>query len=118
MGRKRYSKEFKLQKIEEFKAKIESHKCYCKSIPVICEEISVKYRTFQNWFKKIENITLKQFCQKCKLEYAKYLLLNTKDKICVIAYELGFNYEIDFIQFFKKYINKTPNIYRLCKKSI
>lgn len=113
MQRKIYN--YKFNKVQEIKMKIQSNRCYCHLLPEICEEIGIKYNTMRQWFKVIENITLNKYCQKCKLEYIKGILSNTNDKIYIIAYETGFRNDYHLIRWFKAKTGKTPTLFRKCQ---
>ena len=62
--------------------------------------------------KKATGASAKQLLTDYIIHEAKYLLLESEAKLDLIAFELGFKETTNFINFFKKNTNHTPNQFR------
>lgn len=113
MRRKHYDKNLKVIKVNEMKKMIENLTDYNHTIPCLCDMNNIKYNTMRKWFKDIEDLSIKEFYQKCKLKHAKMLLRTTDDKIISISYKLGFKNYYDFIKWFKMKTGKNTTSFRL-----
>lgn len=69
-----------------------------------------KYLT--TFFKKYSGITLKQYIQQTKMEFAKSALSETTDPISQIAFSLGFSDAHNFSNAFHKVTGLSPSEYR------
>jgi AraC-like DNA-binding protein len=72
--------------------------------------------SFKRDFRKIFNITPRQWINQKRLEQAYLLLLNTADRINEISYSCGFENPSYFIKLFKAHYGYTPQ--RLRTKSV
>jgi len=63
-------------------------------------------------FSTIENMPLKQYILREKMELAKYMLTDTNDTISQIASKLCFTDSHNFMKAFKKVVGLTPSEYR------
>lgn len=64
-------------------------------------------------FKEETGQSLSQYINKMKIEYGKYLLLNTETSLADLADELGFYDQSHFTRMFKAFEKVTPSHYRL-----
>ena len=78
----------------------------------IAEYFGYNKRYISYLFSTIAGITLKQYIIQEKIELAKFLLCDTNDNICEVAYQLGFNDNHNFMKAFKKIVGLTPTQYR------
>lgn len=62
--------------------------------------------------KKVTNTSAKQLLTDYIIYESKYLLSESENKLDIIASQLGFNETSNFINFFKKNTEKTPNQFR------
>lgn len=72
---------------------------------------------FQRLYFETFGINYGQDVKKCKISYAKKLLLNTNDTLQVIAEKCGYTYA-HFMRTFKKEENMTPTQFRTGKTNI
>lgn len=70
------------------------------------------YDRFRHIFKKVMNISPKQYIINKRLEYSKKLLASTDFSVTEISYQCGFSSTSHFIQVFKQETNITPVKYR------
>jgi len=69
-------------------------------------------------FKEETGMSLSNYITKLRLDYGKYLLLNTDINIADLANEVGFYDQSHFTKNFKKTERMTPSHYRLKYKSL
>lgn len=67
---------------------------------------------FGRLFKRQMNENFNTFAMRYKMEYAKYLLTNTDDRIYEISDRLGYKTTDYFTKIFKDYTGETPAQYR------
>jgi two-component system response regulator YesN len=68
-------------------------------------------------FKEETGMSLSSFITKLRIDYGKYLLLNTEVNIAHLANEVGFYDQSHFTKYFKKFERITPSRFRLKYKS-
>lgn len=78
----------------------------------ISEEFTLSKDYFGKLFKKQMNENFNQFVLKYKMEYGKYLLANTDDRIYEVSEKLGYKTVDYFTKLFKEYTGNTPAQYR------
>lgn len=78
------------------------------SLTYLANEMNMNYSYVSNLFSKKQGITFSEYVMKIRLEKAKYLLVNTNDKVNEIALKVGFKDVKYFYKSFKKYYNITP----------
>ena len=80
------------------------------------EELAIHFSRSKSYLSHLFNarsgITLKAYCNKLKLDYAKMLLTATDKTVTDIAFEVGYNDVAYFIGLFKETFKKTPLQYR------
>lgn len=74
----------------------------------IAEEVNMTLPAFCRYFKKMTRMTLTDFVNEFRINYARTLLMQG-EPITNIAYEVGFNNLSHFNRTFKKNVGKTPS---------
>lgn len=69
------------------------------------------------FFKSSTGLTIFEYLNKIKIEYACKLLLNTDQNIVTISYDCGFNNLSHFNKQFRKFNGKTPSQFRKLRHS-
>ncbi len=87
------------------------------SLTDISDYFALNKDYFGRLFKKQMNESFNQFALKYKMEYAKYLLESTDDKVYEIGDRLGFKTSDYFSKLFKDWTGLTPADYRKNKMS-
>ena len=64
------------------------------------------------FFKTATGLTIFEYLNKIKIDYACQLLLNTDQNIVDISYDCGFNNLSHFNKQFRKFIGTTPTQFR------
>ena len=67
---------------------------------------------FGRLFKRQMNESFYRFVLKYKMEYGKYLLSHTDDRIYEVSEQLGYKTTDYFTKLFKEYTGTTPAEYR------
>ncbi len=78
----------------------------------VASEMGISAKYLSTLFFEITNTTFKEFLIKQRIEKAKNLLSFTNLSIDEVSRQIGINSSNNFISFFKKYTNSTPNNYR------
>lgn len=74
----------------------------------LTENVPFSKQHICNMFKKYIGTSITEYFLQQRLNYAKYLILQTSDSISNIAYTTGFNNESFFYRSFKKHFGITP----------
>ena len=83
------------------------------SIKEICEITGMSNYHLQAIFKEVEGITIFQYIQKIKMNYAKFLLdTSSKKNVLDIATEVGYDSPNIFSMAFKKFFGVLPSKYK------
>jgi AraC-like DNA-binding protein len=69
------------------------------------------------FFKASTGLTVFEYLNKIKVDYACKLLLNTEMNIVSISYDCGFNNLSHFNKQFRKFVGKTPSTFRQIRDS-
>jgi len=69
------------------------------------------------FFKSSTGLTIFEYLNKIKIDYACKLLLNTDQNIVNIGYDCGFNNLSHFNKQFRKFTGKTPSQFRKLRHS-
>lgn len=88
------------------------------SLTMLSEHTNISYHHLSHIFNDYIGENFIPYLTKCRLEHSKNLLMNSEDKIEVIAKLCGFNESNTFIKTFKKYYGMTPGQYRKNKENI
>ena len=78
----------------------------------ISDEFLLSHDYFGKLFKRQMNENFNTFAMRYKMEYAKYLLSHTDDRIYEISDRLGYKTTDYFTKLFKEYTGETPAQYR------
>jgi len=70
------------------------------------------------FFKASTGLTIFEYLNKIKIDYACKLLLNTELNIVDISYDCGFNNLSHFNKQFRKFLGKTPSEFRKLRQNI
>jgi len=70
------------------------------------------------FFKSSTGLTIFEYLNKIKIDYACKLLLNTELNIVDISYDCGFNNLSHFNKQFRKFLGKTPSEFRKFRQKI
>lgn len=92
--------------------KMHAENSFSLNIDEIVKDIHYSRLHLLRLFKKETGLTLSQYFQKIKLNYAKNALETSNKTITQISIELGFANSSTFSAFFKKEFNTTPSQYK------
>ncbi len=81
-------------------------------VPEISEAAGVSAQYLSRVFKKKIGVSIVEYVNRCRMDYAKQLLSKSDSTIQVIAEESGYNNTVTFTRNFKRYIGMTPSEYR------
>ncbi|MDO5089275.1 MAG: AraC family transcriptional regulator [Leptotrichiaceae bacterium] len=99
--------------VDRTKAVLENYKISeLPSVKELCEVLDISRYQLKMAFLKIEKMEISKYLRKKKMEYAKFLLLNTDKNISEIANETGYENPSKFSKSFKNYFGVLPNKYR------
>jgi len=79
----------------------------------ICEELYLNNAYVSRLFKKETGMTIGEYINKTRIEYAKKLLEGTNVPIGSIALNVGFKDANYFSRVFKRYEGMSPETYRM-----
>lgn len=90
------------------------NECITSNLKVnaIARHFGYNEKYLSRYFKEISGISMKQYIMNQKIEYADFLLSDTKLTINEIARELGFSDYHNFIRVYKSITAMTPTEYR------
>lgn len=78
----------------------------------ISDEFLLSHDYFGKLFKRQMNENFNTFAMRYKMEYAKYLLAHTDERIYEISDHLGYKTTDYFTKLFREYTGETPAQYR------
>lgn len=78
----------------------------------IAKHFGYNEKYLSHLFNDLENMPLKQYIIKMRIEQAKYMLTDTNNTVLQISLEMGFADSQSFVKSFKKNIGLTPSEYR------
>ncbi|MCD8022677.1 MAG: AraC family transcriptional regulator [Lachnospiraceae bacterium] len=85
---------------------------YNLGVPEISAATGVSAQYLSRVFKKKMGITIVEYVNRCRMDYAKRLLREGKATVQSIAEQCGYNNTVTFTRNFKRYIGMTPTEYR------
>lgn len=85
-------------------------------IDVLAKKMQLSRNYFCNQFKKYYGVTLKRFIYQRKMEYAKYMVLETDEKLTDIAFKVGYADQYIFSNQFKRFWSVPPSVLRRVKE--
>lgn len=91
---------------------MKSDKYFKEGIPAMVELCGKSYEHISRCLKKYYHITVTEYINSLKLNYAANLLSNTDYSLTDICLECGFNNPTYFSSYFKKVYGETPHEYR------
>jgi AraC-like DNA-binding protein len=84
----------------------------------IAEMVHMAPASACRFFKSSTGLTIFEYLNKIKIDYACKLLLNTELNIVDISYDCGFNNLSHFNKQFRKFLGKTPSEFRKLRQKI
>lgn len=117
----------KVSQTKEKKRMVKIHKMrefinhnFTKSVAAadVAESVSLSVSRALHLFKEETGMSFSNYITKLRIDYAKYLLLNTEINIADIAVETGFYDQSHFSKYFKKVERITPFRFRMKHKSV
>ena len=85
-------------------------------VDVLAERFFINASHLSHTFHKLTGNSPKQYIMRCRISYAKELLLNTNLSVAEIGVRCGFGDVSNFIRSFKKETSETPFRYRSMNK--
>ena len=105
-----------VDKLEALRTDIYSNPLKKSTVDELAASINVSASYFQHIYKEHFGISPIADLVKSRMEYAEYLLGYTDYSVKMIADELGYPSDIQFIQQFKRFAGKAPGKYRTSLK--
>lgn len=88
---------------------VERNLSYNITLQDICEELLVSTGHFSKCFKRETGVGFASYVTMVKMEKARVLLKNPKNRVNEVAYMLGYNDYAYFFQVFKKQFGYAPS---------
>jgi len=85
-------------------------------IDEVCEFVGLSVSHFCTLFKQVTGSTFLEYVTRCRIEKAKYMLLNSEVKVYQLAPLVGYQDSKYFTQVFKKMTGMTPSEYRVSEQ--
>jgi len=82
------------------------------NIDQISQKIQMSRSYIQHLYKRFFGMSITEDIQNSRMEYAKYLLSSTNEKISSIAKSCGYENDVHFMRLFKKQTAMTPSEFR------
>ena len=82
------------------------------NIDWISQKIQMSRSYIQHLYKRFFGMSITEDIQNSRMEYAKYLLSSTNEKISSIAKSCGYENDVHFMRLFKKQTAMTPSEFR------
>ncbi|MBQ5808919.1 MAG: helix-turn-helix transcriptional regulator [Clostridia bacterium] len=105
-----------VDKLEALRTDIYSNPLKKRTVDRLAASMNVSSSYFQHIYKEHFGISPIADLVKSRMEYAEYLLGYTDYSVKMIADELGYPSDIQFIQQFKRFAGKAPGKYRTSLK--
>ncbi len=102
-----------VKSILEAVAMIENNLDTLGSIRTIAHKVGLNGNKIQDGFKSLYGMTVNSYIQKCRLETARNLLLNTDFSIQEIMQKVGWNSKSYFSKIFRETYHTSPSEFRL-----
>jgi AraC-like DNA-binding protein len=102
----------KLNTFLNFKSLLEENFSQSRNADFYAEKLNMTYKHLNTICKDIVNVTAKQFIDAFIILEAKRLLINSEIKSTQLAYSLGFEESTNFVKYFKKHTELTPNSFK------
>lgn len=98
--------------IEKAKAYINDHFCESISRDIVASYVGLSPGYFSRLFKMEEGISFIEYLNRCRINRAKYLLINGDMSVSDVAFAVGYNNYTYFSNVFKSYETVSPNLIR------
>lgn len=108
-----YKKSKNIDVVEKVKKYIEKNYMNEISLDHLAQYVSISSFYLSRTFSKVENINIKEYIIKIRMEKAKSMLIEGNKSVKQIAWEVGYVDQNYFSKAFKKYTNISPKEY--CK---
>ncbi|NRD20059.1 AraC family transcriptional regulator [Winogradskyella eckloniae] len=95
-----------------FKSLLEVHFNKSRNADFYAKKLNITYKHLNEICKATLDVTAKQFIDAFVILEAKRLLINSEIKSTELAYHLGFEEPTNFIKYFKKHTEFTPNTFK------
>jgi len=82
------------------------------NMEAIAQKAQMSRSYIQHLYKRFFGISIFADIQSCRIEYAKYLLASTNEKISSISKSCGYENDVHFMRIFKKQTSMTPSEFR------
>lgn len=102
----------KLNKFLDFKSLLELHFTKSRNADFYAKKLNITYKHLNTICKDIVSLTAKQFIDEFIVLEAKRLLVNSEIKSTELAYSLGFEEPTNFVKYFKKHTELSPNQFK------
>lgn len=102
----------KLESFLNFKTLLEHHFVESRNADFYAQRMNITYKHLNIICKEIVNVTAKQFIDEFIVLEAKRKLINSSIKSTELAYSLGFEEPTNFVKYFKKHTELTPNSFK------
>ena len=100
------------QQLIEFFENGQAERIGLPSVAYFADKACLSPNYFGDLISKETGTTAQRHIQDALIEHSKHLLLNTRQSISEIAYQLGFDYPQHFTRLFKSRTGMTPNEFR------
>ncbi|MBL8024857.1 MAG: helix-turn-helix domain-containing protein [Fibrobacteres bacterium] len=101
------------KRIEEIADYIQRNFFESITVSKMAEICSMPDSKFINLFSKKYKETPLKYLHRCRINYAKEMLLKSENSIAAVCFDAGFNDLSFFYRLFKKYTGKSPKAYRM-----
>ena len=95
-----------------FKNLVSKHFSESRNADFYAQKMNITYKHLNTMCKEIVNVTAKQFIDEFIILEAKRKLVNSTIKSTELAYFLGFEEPTNFVKYFKKHTEFTPNSFK------
>jgi AraC family transcriptional regulator of arabinose operon len=82
------------------------------TVDLIAQKMKMSRSYIQHLYKQFFGVSITEDIQSSRIEYAKYLLSLTNEKISSIAESCGYESDVHFMRIFKKATSMTPSEFR------
>ncbi len=114
-----YRKETVLSWLDELHYEMQKKENFTRGLDAVIERSGKSHEHICREFKKRFGVTLTEYTNNLKLNYAANLLVNTNTEICTIAFESGYESLSHFYHLFKRKFTVAPLKFRnMNKKTI
>ncbi|MGD1820115.1 MAG: helix-turn-helix transcriptional regulator [Pleomorphochaeta sp.] len=100
------------QKIREAKYYINNNLEKKLTLEKVANEMGISAKYLSTLFFEVTNTTFKEYVNRQRIDKAKNLLSYSNKSLSEISNQIGINSPNNFISFFKKYTQSTPNSFR------